>query len=357
MIDHGYREVSIAKIVLPGDFNAWRDSHWDEIWSLDQARRALVLAHAPVVEKGSMKLVAGRRRIAALLYGAETKVFVHLVSGTARELQRLTASENLHRGYNDDRAELARQYVEDAEAEVEQERAEKSDARPRKPGRPQSAKGEARERAARDLGTTPEALRKAESRAEAKTAPPPSEAEPEPPIVMHGLQGGATWMLLTRVLGEHLDEISDKLKALTGRTGQISHRAISQSARLALQQASAAVRALRPYMACVFCRDPDGSAGRRAQCSACGGEGWLTHEQAQRVPPEQLLPDAQPIVQAPPAVAGAGDSFATVDRGWPAPRNPPAKRLDVRLSDGTRFDTDSHELEVERDEEASGEGW
>ena len=108
----------------------------------------------------------------------------------------------------------------------------------------------------------------------------------EPPIDMLGLTAPADWLEGVAGTIAGLERISGALTALVGAAGAIGAAApVVQAARQAVQQAGATVRALTPVMACAYCRDPGGKLGRRAKCSACGDLGWLTKEQAARVPP------------------------------------------------------------------------
>lgn len=371
MKDHGYAEVALSRIVLPGDFTAYIAAHKQEVDDLSGARKALLLAHAPTVRKDTMELVAGRRRLAGLLNDSVKRTWVHLVDGTPAELRRLTASENLHRGHRDDLAQLRAAYVEETAAEVEQEW-EFADKGPRKPGRPKTAKGEARERAARELGTTPEALRKVEERAVAKVQPPKGAAggepaaPPAPPIEMHDIVASADWQLSVAFLVHYLTGADQALRKLQGESVAASQwPAVRQAAKLALQEAAARVRALQPHCACVFCRDADGTAGRRAKCSACGDLGYLTAEQAQRIPPEQLLAGAAPVVKAQACQKCGGNSCVTSCRydsrgnvdavrspekpaGWPAPPKPPARRRGLQIEINGKT-VPARELTIERE--------
>lgn len=327
MIDHGYQEVALSRIVLPGDFTAYVKAHAQEVDDLAGARKALLLAHAPTVEKKTMGLVAGRRRIAGLLNDGVKRTWVHLVDGTPADLRRLTASENLHRGHRDDLAALQAAYVDAIEADLTEEAAELTDASPRKPGRPKTPKGEARDRAARDLGTTPEALRKAEARAVAKSsasgqptsgsssfssenpmaegeegagASPGKQPAPEAPIRMLGLTARARWLDDVRDTIATLHVLDGGLRKLQGDAGRLPNRAQAQAVKQRLHDEAERIRAALPEVACAYCRDPDGSAGRAKACSACGGLGYLTREQAQRIPPELQLPGAAPVVRQAP---------------------------------------------------------
>lgn len=363
-----HRDVALSNVVMPGDFLAWCEAHTAEIAKIRESRKALLLAHVPVVEAGSMRLIAGRRRMGALLADGVKRHVVHLVEGTPAELRRLAAVENLHRGHGDDLVELTRQYVDDREAEVEQERAEKPDTSPRKPGRPKTTRGEARARAAADAGTTPEAIRKRETRAVEKMHPKTSSSQPatgqdgagdhvapDPvagPIAMHGIEAPDGWLDGVKATIDGLTTLDNKLRALVGQAGGLSATpAVSQAAREAIRQAGDRVRALIPVMACVYCRDPDGELLRAMNCSACGGEGTLTAEQAQRVPAEQLLPGAAPVVRAA-AYGPTETDMVPVPSSWPAPKKPPTKAPERRR--GMQIEVDgklvsARELTIERE--------
>ena len=111
-------------------------------------------------------------------------------------------------------------------------------------------------------------------------------APDEPAIDMLGLKAPADWLEGVAALLAGLERINGALTALVGAAGSIGGPPpVVQAARQAVQQAGASVRALAPVMACVYCKDPGGGAGRRVKCSACGDLGWLTKEQAARVPP------------------------------------------------------------------------
>lgn len=337
-----HREIALSSIVLGGDFNAWIAAHKQEVADIVESRRSLLLAHVPVVEAKTMRLVAGRRRVAALLADEVKRHVVHLVEGTPAELRRLAAVENLHRGHGDDLTAARVAYVDELEAELADDRAATTQ---RGPGRPQTPRGKAREVAAHDLGTTPEALRKAEAREAAKAAPVSitDGALAEPAIAMHGIEAPPEWLSSLRMRIEVLTAVRNKLRALIGEAGRlITEGDHSQTVREAIRVAGAAVDALIPVMACVYCRDPDGENGRSSQCSACGGEGTLTAEQAQRIPAEQLLPGAAPVVRAA-ALAPIAAAVAA-NGGWPAPKSPPARAKRHRIEDG-----EGRELVVERE--------
>lgn len=190
-------------------------------------------------------------------------------------------------------------------------------------------------------------------------APAPGEPTQAQALEMHGMPARAEWLrdVNGKVAGLH--EIDSKLRALQARAGELLPEvSTSQAAREAIRLAGVAIRALSPHCACVFCRDPDGYDGRRSQCSACGDLGYLTGEQAQRVPAEQLLPDAQPVVRAATlggltrkqlehiAEASPGSDGREARRqlaGWPEPEKKPTKaQLKIQ-------DHEGRELTVERE--------
>lgn len=351
-----HREIALSSIVVSGSFRSWCEAHADEIAKIRESRKALLLAHVPVVEAVTMKLVAGQRRLAALMADGVKRHVVHLVEGTPAELRRLAAVENLHRGHSDDLGELTRAYVDGIEAEVEQERAgercecghlrsqhngidgvelecsvldagsgrgcecsafELPPDSPRKPGRPKTARGEARARAAADAGTTPEAIRKREARAEAKEAEPTQDDEHEvlpPPIDMLGVGAQRGWLQRVRDAANHIAAIDQQLRQLQGQARYLP-QPHQQRLYAALHDAAAIARALKPEVVCAICRDPDGSKGKRKGCLSCAGLGWLTAEGKKGLHPSVLA-------------APAG--------GWPAPKAPPAKAPEkrMRIEDG-----------------------
>jgi hypothetical protein len=126
--------------------------------------------------------------------------------------------------------------------------------------------------------------------------PAPAPDEP-PPVDMLGLVASEEWLESTRVVLWDLGAIDQQLRQLQAATSALPQPA-QQRLRAALHDAGALARQERPQQACAYCRDPDGSAGRAQLCSACGGLGYLTREQAARVPAEQMAADAEPIVKA-----------------------------------------------------------
>jgi uncharacterized ParB-like nuclease family protein len=126
--------------------------------------------------------------------------------------------------------------------------------------------------------------------------PAPAPDEP-PPVDMLGLEASGEWLESTRAAVGIVDSIDQQLRQLQSHCLALPQPA-QQRLRSALHDVGALARQERPAQACAFCRDPDGSAGRAQLCSACGGLGYLTREQAARVPAEQMAADAEPIVKA-----------------------------------------------------------
>jgi hypothetical protein len=185
----GYRHVAVDSIVLPGDIN--KRMKRPHVVELAKSIRELgdEPIHAPTVTAKGSKLVAGRDRMAALLLNESEDCWVRLVEGSKQELADLEVDENLHRRH-DDRDDLIARRVAKVAGEVEAA-GQLPDAVYGNPGRPKTARGAARERVARELGTTPDAIRAAEHRATAKkseVSPAAIEGKPlVPPVEIWGL--------------------------------------------------------------------------------------------------------------------------------------------------------------------------
>lgn len=318
MRDWGYEDLPLSRIKVPGDFGAYTKAHQAEVDELSGARKALLLAHAPTVDKVTMTLIAGRRRFAGLLNDGVKRTWVHLVEGTPAELRRLTASENLHRGHGDDLTALRVAYVDATVAEVEAER-ELADEGPRKAGRPVTAKGEARQRAAVDLGTTPEALRKAEARVAAKDAPDEPDVDDEPPVDMLGLTASWRWLTGLATVKRMTASIDQQLRQLQGQARYVP-QPHQQRLYAAIHAAAAVARSIAPAIACVICRDPDGTLGKRTGCLSCAGLGWMTADGQKGLHPSAMEAKPAPSTTKRLAVqVERGGDFVAFDESDPGP--------------------------------------
>jgi len=172
-------------------------------------------------------------------------------------------------------------------AEVRGERAEEAD----------SSRTTVRERAAEPSSGEADQLGKASTPADDgaqagdSSASPPNTALRRPALDLLGLDDiDPAWLELVcdveAALGafdNHLRQAQADLSPLLG--GNISN-AVQALRMEAHEIAARARRSVLPKSACKYCKDPDGTAGRRVECSGCHNRGWLTADQLGDVPRE-----------------------------------------------------------------------
>jgi hypothetical protein len=200
----------------------------------------------------------------------------------------------------------------------------------RKPGRPVTPKGEARAEVAKVAGTTPEAVRRAETRAAAKAEPPKPAG-----WFLKDFGVGVDWHLdaeAARVAG-HLSTAAtqlaraqaaftaatEALEQLYGADGQAHYTfakpMLADASRLREQThaLAAAARGKVPVSLCAY-----GKGGCTATCNACRGLKWSTADHSAAIPAELLREGAEAMVSN-----GKGGTvpFAKV----PGPDRPPVE--------------------------------
>jgi hypothetical protein len=349
----GYKQVAVKTIVLPSDVK--RRQKLPHVIELAKSIAELgeEPIHAPTIAAKTKKLIAGRDRMAALLLNEVSDCWVRLVEGTKQELADLEVDENLHRRH-DNRDELIARRVAKVEGQIEAEieAGELPDTAYGNAGRPKTARGEARERVARELGTTSEAVRAAEHRATAKASPAPSEGKPlVPPVEIWGLpipeaMPGYEFAEIVNVQRE-IDAADKALRAaqaaLTklgegGGCGVIGQR-LAAMLRANVHDVAAAVRRARPAALCPYCK---GIVERRAKCTGCQGIGYVGEEALEGIADELKRPGAGAMVfdggRLIP-IAKARDTKPA--RGPIAPQpKPQSKRLQIQDGDGNPIDVD-----------------
>ena len=82
----------------------------------------------------------------------------------------------------------------------------------------------------------------------------------------------------------HLRQAQASVCDLLGRPGLGAQ--LQALRRDAHELAARARKSVRPHSVCVYCKDPDGTAGRREECNGCRGLGYVTEEQMGAVPSE-----------------------------------------------------------------------
>jgi hypothetical protein len=210
----------------------------------------------------------------------------------------LERDENIHRRV-DDRDALIRQRVDELAAEIE---AERRDVPPEpKPGRPKTARGEARELVARQLGTTPDAVRVAEARALAEEMITNICAvTPTCPVETYGLP------LVTDVEAEELrsvqaavDEADQALRRAQAALKRVEGVPLFRGAQQLLarvHEVAGEVRAKRPEAVCPSCKRIPSLMGDVRGCPGCGGVGFVARDALIYVADELKLGGDQAMV-------------------------------------------------------------
>ena len=344
----GYKQVGVSTISLPSDVK--RRQKMPHVIELAKSIAELgeEPIHAPTIANRTRKLIAGRDRMAALLINGVKACWVRVVEGTAQELADLEVDENLHRRH-DNRDELIARRVAKVEAQVE---AELPDTASGKSGRPKTTRGQARERVARELGTTPEAIRAAENRAAQADAEPPMPRQVLPPVETWGIpdayfpQGELDAI---RKVQAAIDAADGKLRAaqsaiaaLKEGCGQVGHR-LHALLYEQLHQVSDAVRRARVSYVCPYCKYVP---TLRPTCSGCAGIGFVAAEVIEGVATElTFVDDAAVVVDGrggfiPIAAARARGVERAPIRPQPKPA---AKRLNIQDGDGNPIDVEDTE--------------
>lgn len=158
-----FAEVSIATLIVSPGFEERMRTEAVIGLAKDIERNGLL--QLPMVRLSDKRVVFGENRIAAHVLLERDAICVRTCECTDNEMEIMRRAENAFRRHDkDEQARAARELVSLLEHQVIEERA-KEPPKPKR-GRPKSARAEARERAAGALGVTPDALRKADEKAE-----------------------------------------------------------------------------------------------------------------------------------------------------------------------------------------------
>lgn len=342
-------DAKVASLKLPGDVKArMKAPHVIELAESIRNRTGGRPIHLPTFEYPSKELIAGRDRMAAALINGEKTVRIQLVSQlTAKERRDLERDENIHRRV-DDRDALIKQRVDEREAEISRERDESGEAdAPRKPGRPKTARGEAREQVAREFGTTPDAVRVAEARAEDEEELPNKSSESDPlpcPVETYGLP------LVTPVEADQLrgvqrcfEEADLALRRAQAQLGGAEAVAVFAGVAAVLKAqvhgAASAVRSARPVAVCPYCKRIARPLNQ-TPCPGCMGAGFVGADQMLGVADELKLGGDQAMVSAggklvpyAKALVGGGNASGAA-RSVRASAPPPTKRIRIETEAG-----------------------
>lgn len=285
----GVKQAAMDALKLPGDFKARLKA--PHVAARAKSIKELGVIALPIVEWKTKRLIAGCDRVAALTLNGADVVEVRAVEGTPEELRRLMLAENIERRPKE-RDELLVEYAAVIEAEVVAERVNGQPSE-KPPGRPQTPKGEARERAAAALGVSPESIRKAQERLADKAKEPAKKTERL--YEDWGLKIPATVDTAVTTLIESMDSADQVLRGVQSSLTR-ALEACPESwqwlrIRLATMHSEAKaiaqkVRATRPRAVCPYCK---GVAALAKKCAACAGATVVNGERLDSVPAELRL--------------------------------------------------------------------
>lgn len=298
MKSYGFHQLGLDAIEYDEQDIAERQKT-QRVVDLAASRKAIAINPVTVA---AGKLVAGRDRLAADLLNGVRAPWCHVVTECSKaDLLRIEVEENVRRRDIDRDVQLAR-LVELTEAAAPVVSGQAA----RKPGRPQTAKGSARAEVAKVAGTTPEAVRRAETRAAAK-AEPSKDVVPAPPIHTFGLplsdelradvehvleHAGAAAQALQRALGA-LTQASEALDALNAAENYAASLPWCKDVKRLHDQVrtlGADVRAYLPKSECAYCKgDGHVPVGGLQRCTACRGAGWVGADASKAPIPAELL--------------------------------------------------------------------
>lgn len=333
-MNRALRFVTIMDLRLPGDFKARLASE-----GVRQLADSGDILQPPAIRKADSSVIFGGDRLAAQHLRGAQQAEVWVVDCTEDEAEEMRLVENLHRrAENKDHLKTAllrlaeRRVAARLASEQQLPPTAGDNAAPRKPGRPKTEKGIAREEAAVAAGTTPEAIRKAEQRSEAATCgdvhPGADVFHPEghaPPVAP---PPGAD-------IAEKLDAIDRLLVQATGLVTKLAkehpelvERFQVQGLKFALQREVApGFRAMRPFRICAYCKEVPSEL---PLCGACKGSGWMTADQLRDIPVELLVGGERAGIFMDGKFVTLAQLAAAAER---KAKKAPAKKVDVRLVD------------------------
>lgn len=310
----GTKKIKLDTIIVPSGFaKRKKELHVGE---LAKSITTGGLISLPVIRElaGKRYLVAGGDRLAALMLNKVAQHEVRLVRGEDDEIETITLDENLFRRRTDDydamvkrRVELTTENLEAAKEEIAAAEllADVADKEPAKRGRPKTAKGAAREKVAQELGTTPEAVRQREKRADAKANPKPAkESLFTDPVETWDLEIDAaaktdfvsisTIHIIILDVERSVKAARNTAKGLAdmGKIGESVLAKISSDLHNALDS----VKRASPDAVCPYCKDPSGKAKRRKKCNGCGGLGYVNNSQLKNIDSHLLLRGSEAMV-------------------------------------------------------------
>ncbi|HXJ32244.1 MAG TPA: ParB/RepB/Spo0J family partition protein [Gemmatimonadales bacterium] len=323
----GYQQKSVKSLHLPGEIGKRQKQQHVIDLAADIRELGEEPINAPVFDKAG-QIIAGRDRMAALLINKAKRVWIRVADATDQERADLEVSENLYRRV-DNRDEMIARRVHRVVEKVAAEKAAIGSRRAEAVTRQDVVA--ARKAVARQLNTTPKAIKSAEQRAAAKAKDIPSGsaahpaatdevnhteaarggeaavtlAPPDPPcpVDAFGIETSPAFRSrmseiqgVLEVVNHHLVRAQTELAKLKGAPD--FNGAVWQRLKAELHSTAYNARAAKPALVCPYCRDPEGTAMLRDNCNGCGGRGYLVEEQRASVPRELLTRGAKPVTVA-----------------------------------------------------------
>lgn len=270
-------ELEIASLVCSDDFE--RRLGEKHVAELAESIRDIGLINKPWVRASDMKVICGEDRIAAHCMLGKDFVEVRVVECTDAEFEKVRIAENRHRRSPEQVKELVeaiegrlsvmesidRDHPADEEMEslgIEVE------GPARRPGRPKTIHGTAVEEAAKQLGTTPNAVRKKLARAvEAEKNAPPFETwgrEAPEKIVKEARRAYEALTSAYSKITSAMSIITDMQKA------NVLSDSVANDIWQNLQSAAEFAKNMRPEALCPWCKGDKKLAKKCGYCLATG---------------------------------------------------------------------------------------
>ncbi len=296
----GEQLVPIADLLCSPSFaDRLKQPH---VIALAESIRDTVLINPPMVRQSDGKVAAGEDRIAAHVILDREFVRATLIECDDDELEAIRKAENKHRRVELSAEELLARVEALGVAQAEPTTISFStvlpdDSYPTRatldaareamregPGRPKERRTVAIEAVAEDTGRSADAVRKAVERAKAKRE--------VTSIELWGTEQPAEWLEPVLAQRVSLTGASDKLRAAMAELTRMQKKSpiddkVSWELHEALQARAHLIRSLRPACVCAWCKNRGDYV---AECTACGGRGFLTEEQLVMVPEELKNP-------------------------------------------------------------------
>lgn len=270
-------ELEIASLVCSDDFE--RRLGEKHVADLAESIRDIGLINKPWVRASDMKVICGEDRIAAHCLLNRDFVEVRVVECSDEEFDKVRMAENRYRRSPEQVKELVEAIEAKLEAQEEVVSLGYEVEEERRPGRPKTIHGTAVEEAAKQLGTTPNAVRKKLARAvEADKNAPPFETwgrEAPEKIVKDARRAYEALTNAYSKITSAMAIITDMQKAnvLTDGAGS--------ELWSGLQVIAGEIRDARPTALCPYCK---GVKAAQKKCGQCRVTGFVPEWKADQAP-------------------------------------------------------------------------